>query len=230
MDKDTPINIDLRGNKHGFVRYKIYNDALKLPIGVKITSIYPTEISPKLEYLKAKKVKVLPTTIGNVSDDFKLEKIIVEPQEITISGPESTIDSINEVYTEAFPIDNLKESLTKDVSIDRERYKDKITHFSSGNFSLYININPIIIKKKFYDISITAFSPSKFQINPDKINIIVEGPKALIDNLSKQDIKASLDLTFNKQGTHMEEISVKLPDNKVKVITTEPKKISVWIY
>jgi YbbR domain-containing protein len=229
LERDYIIDIDLRNKKPGYVRYKLYKDLIKLPIGVKVNSIHPDEVTPKLEAIKLKKVSVEASVVGELPDGYKLnKKIVIEPSRVEVSGPSRFISKLKEVYIEAINLDNIKEGVTKEVSIDMERYKGKIKDISSDKFSVYLDVGPIITEKKFHGVKIKAFSPNRFKINPEKVTVVVKGPKKVIENLDLKDIKASIDLTYNKPGTYKEKIKVLLPQD-VEFISTIPNKVDVWI-
>ena len=227
MQKSYSLNIDLRDRKIGYVSYRLYPDLLKLPLGVKVTGFYPSEIATRLEKLKTKTVAVIPSFTGEIPYGYKLKSVNIEPKTIEISGPESLVTRTDEVYTEVIDLSQLSEPMTRNIALD-QKYKEKFKNVSVENFSILIDVTPYFVSKTFVDISIKAVGSRSYTLAKNKINVSVEGPKVLVDKLTVQDIKASVDLSFNAPGTYEEEIVVKLPDG-IRLVSAVPKKVRVTI-
>ncbi|MCX6113301.1 MAG: CdaR family protein [Proteobacteria bacterium] len=227
MQKNYLINIDLRDRKIGFVSYRLYPELLRLPLGVKITGFYPSEIATRLEKLKTKTVKVIPSLIGEVPYGYKVKNINIEPKTVEITGPESIVTKSEEVYTAVIDLSNVSEPMTRNIAIDA-KYREKFKDVSAENFSILIDVVPYITSKTFTDINIKVIGSKSYNIAKNKINVTIQGPTIIMDKLSAQDIKAVIDLSFNAPGTYDEPIVVKLPDG-LRLVSIVPKKVKVSI-
>ncbi len=227
MQKNYLINIDLRDRKLGFISYRLYPELLRLPLGVKVTGFYPSEIATRLEKLKTKTVNVIPSFAGEVPYGYKIKSINIEPKTVEVTGPESTVIKAEEVYTEVIDLSQISEPMTRNIAIDA-KYREKFKNVSAENFSLLIDVVPYVVSKTFTNVNLRVVGSKSYSIAKDKISVSIEGPKAIMDKLSVQDVKASIDLSFNAPGVYDEAIVVKLPDG-IRLISITPKKIKVSI-
>ena len=225
--KSYLINIDFRDRKFGHVSYRLYPDLLKLPVGVKVTGFYPSEIATRLEKLKSRTVSVVPSFTGEIPYGYKLKSVNIEPKTVEVTGPESLVTRIEEVFTDVIDLSQITQPMTRNIGID-PKYKEKFKSVSAENFSILLDVVPYMVSKTFSDIALRVVGSKAYLLAHNKVNVVVEGPKVLIDKLAMQDVRASVDLSFNAPGTYEEEVIVKLPDG-VRLVSTSPKKIKVVI-
>ncbi|MBN1115014.1 MAG: hypothetical protein JXA66_06705 [Oligoflexia bacterium] len=228
IEREDVITVDLRNKKQGFVSYKLYDDIIDLPIGVKVIGIYPDTIMPKLEKIKTAQVKVEPSFMGELASGYKIKKATIEPEVVEVSGPESVVSKTEKLFTEPIDLTNIIESGEKEVGLDPSLLR-RFRNVSMKNFSVYIDIVPILVRKGFNNIRVYPFGAERYKINPEVITVYVEGPKLLIEQLTSKDIRVQVDLTFNAPGSHKEDVIIKLPAN-ITLINANPKKVDVWIY
>ncbi|MEI6092329.1 MAG: CdaR family protein [bacterium] len=227
MQKNYLLNIDLRDRKQGYVNYRLYPELLKLPLGVKVTGFYPSEVSTRLEKLSVKTLKVIPSFSGETPYGYKVKSINIEPKMVEVSGPESVLAKTEEIYTELIDLSQISEPMTRNIAID-SKYKEKFKTVSVENFSILIDVVPYLVTKTFPDVNVRVIGTKSFNLTKNKVTVTVEGPRALVDKLSVQDIRPNVDLSFNAPGSYDESVIVKLPDG-IRLVSTTPKKIKVSI-
>ena len=121
--KMQPIRPDLRRTRDTTIGFSISEDLLgEIPNGVRVVSYYPPNILIRLEELIEKKIKVRPTLSGRLPPGYVVSQINVVPDEVSIMGPRSWIDSLPHVGTAVLDISALDGSKEVDVevSIDAE--------------------------------------------------------------------------------------------------------------
>lgn len=230
MSKEKYIYIDLRNKKPGYVSYTISKDIINLPINVEITKMNPKEIMPKIEKLKNKKVEIKPSLVGNITEGYELKSTKLTPNTMEISGPETYINQIKKLETAPIDISDLKGTLTLETQIDK-KYTDKISNLKDKKISAYLELKPIIINKIYREIPIIVkgINNRRYKLNPKTVDIVLKGPQIILENLDSLDIKATIDITFNKKGSFKEIINIEAPEN-ISAISTNPKQASIWIY
>jgi YbbR domain-containing protein len=227
MQKSYVMNIDLRDRKIGHVSYRLYPDLLKLPVGIKITGFYPSEVATRLERLKTKTVNVIPSFTGEVPYGYKLKSFNIEPKTVDITGAESLVLRTDEAFTDVIDLSQISQPMTRNIGVD-PKYKEKFKSVSAENFSILLDIVPYMASKTFSGVALRVVGSKSYTLIQNKVNVALEGPKVLIDKLTAQDIRASVDLSFNAPGEYEEEVVVKLPDG-IRLVSTSPKKVKVEI-
>ncbi len=227
-ERHDVINIDVRDKKPGLYSYKLYNDTVKLPLGVKVIGFYPAEIAYKVEPIKIKTIKVLPSFSGQLQEGYRLKSASVEPSVVEVEGAESLLANLEEIYTSVVDMGNIKKTSVFSVSID-PKYLSKFQRMSYKKFSLYVDVVPFMISKKFYGIKVGTIGTRNFKLDKATVVVTVQASKAALERFAASDIKASLDLSFNAPGTYDEPVVVRLPEG-VQLVDVTPKKLNVTIY
>ncbi len=68
---------------------------VKAPEGINIIQYYPEEIDVRVEKKISKELQIEPLYTGSLALEYKIENIAIEPQKVTLSGPESIINLAN---------------------------------------------------------------------------------------------------------------------------------------
>lgn len=196
--KKKEIKIDASDFRAKKINYQLSLEQIDLPKeeGLIVKEIvHPKNLNLKIDYLVKKKVKVIPQIEIKIDSDYlQKEKIIIEPEEVTISGPRRFVRLINLVSTEKRVFSNLKESLKEKMSlISPEDYNVK--YFPEA-VTLWVNVEKGV-KREFQDIFLDLVGipkDKKVEVEPEKINLTLLGEEDVIDNLNSEEIKVTLDL------------------------------------
>jgi len=227
INNNYTLNLDLRDKKSGFVSFRLKNEIVNLPIGIKVLDVYPETITVKLDAVSKKIVDLRINHENNLQDGYKIKELTINPDKVEISGAQSDIAIINSIFTEKIDLSDL--TVPKNFFVNIEK-NDKITNYNVDKVLVYINVVPVLETKKFTDILVSANLSDRFKINPTSVDVFIEGPKLILDKLSKQDILANVDISLNAVGTYKEEVLITLPYDELQVTSIIPKRISVWIY
>jgi YbbR domain-containing protein len=228
MERADTINLDVRDKKPGLYTYKLYNDVIKLPLGVKIIGFYPTEVAYRIEPIKTKKIKVMPSFTGQLMEGYKLKFANVEPNLVEVEGAESVLANLEEIYTDVVDLSKIRKTSVFSVGVD-PKYLSKFRRISYKKFSLYVDVIPFVLSKKFYGVKVLALGAKNFKLSKDTITVSIQGSKSALEKFVASDIKASVDLSFNAPGAYEEPVIVKLPEG-VDLVGVEPKKLNVVVY
>ena len=126
--------INLANAKEGRSFHTIQRENIELPKSFLVTSINPETISMNIERQLKKIVAVKPRITGTPLKGFRITDIKVEPDIVTLKGPESIVSRIKRVRTEDIDIDGINSSIIYKATI-----KLKNTHVKK-------NINKVDVK------------------------------------------------------------------------------------
>ncbi|MBT7892734.1 MAG: YbbR-like domain-containing protein, partial [Deltaproteobacteria bacterium] len=100
--------IDLEDAIPGDRTYGLNNDIIEVQkdtINVKITQVSPSSMDLIFEEVIQKTVPIKAVFVGEVSKGYVLEKVTMEPEFVTIRGPKSITEKIEQLETKAINID-----------------------------------------------------------------------------------------------------------------------------
>lgn len=142
--QDISRSIDLSNAKPGNIVIDNTNDSIPFPRGITVLRIQPSHIILLLDKLIQKDLPIKYITTGSPPRGYELDSITLEPDHLTISGPQRVIGNRGEIRTKPINLTEIKSSVTKQVLL-------KITPEISnliGEPSITANIK---IKKKMVE-------------------------------------------------------------------------------
>ncbi len=112
-----PLTIDLSSAPEGVSTIRIHPDSINVPPGLRVTSVSPTTLAPKLERMISRDVPVELQTKGKLPSGKKLVHVTVTPAVWEVTGARSQIEGIKSLKTTVLDLSDVHESSTKVVDL-----------------------------------------------------------------------------------------------------------------
>jgi YbbR domain-containing protein len=111
-----PIHVDLT-RVHG-PDVRLDEDLVKLPEGVRVSGISPSEIHVELEPRVTREVPVQPILEGEPADGFRVAKVTAEPAHVRIDGARSVVDAMARAPTRPLRVADAHGPVTAQVALE----------------------------------------------------------------------------------------------------------------
>ncbi len=118
------------------------------PYGVRVMRVTPASVNLIIETLAERTVQVVPRVVGEPATEFVLADIRLEPPEITITGPASTLENLEQLTTEPISAEGL-----------RETYSQSLQILIDDPFVRLIEVNSVEVTLKVLEESIDQADP-----------------------------------------------------------------------
>lgn len=201
-----PITVEVRAQDNGeFVQ--IPTEGVKLPPGLEVSSIQPNYVRVELEKKSEKTVNVRPRLVGTPSEEYRIGDVEVRPDSVLIRGPESSVAKISYAGTEPIDVTGAQETMDREVQL---RFDDPLINYDLSS-PIRVRI-PVITQEVVRTLQGVAVVPINtgdlVDLSPQVVGVTVRGPKATVDALTVEMVRATVDLgpetnkpagTFNKQ-------------------------------
>lgn len=197
---------------------------------MEIKNISPDQLNVRLDPIVLKKVIVEAKTDISFKDGFKpIERFILKPDSITISGPRGVLEKIDTIYTEVVSLRNIEKNISENVRVQSPseevvalnpkevNFQWPVAEFSQGQYTLpieVINLPPGIELKLVperitvsFDIAVNDFAA----VSPDSFRVICDYSKR------------------HQDESFMLPTLAKMPNGAVNIVF-EPKKIDYFIF
>ena len=168
------------------------------------------------------RVEVIPDEGMYVSGPLK-----VEPEEVTIDGPESRVRRISYVSTVPETVEHINTFTSFLVPLEKP---DEFVTPVPDTVMVSVGVSRLV-QKKFEGVKIIpkGFPLKSGQISPPTVDVIVAGPDDVIGKLSEKDIKVYVlytDIPPDERNLKIVEIkpSVSVPKD-VRLVKTEPEYV-----
>jgi len=221
--------IDLENAEPGELQYELTSDILKIPPNTRVLRIAPASTSIEFEEVIEKILPIKPVLVGEPAEGYVLQKIIMIPEFVKVQGPVSTLSKIERLETRALDINKLNNDV--DLMVypafpDNTTVVDPKPDF----YAAHIQIGSEPVEVLFKNLPIGIINQNYVtKINPKIFNVLLRGPRSLMDNLTKADVQAFIDLQGKKPGTYkIQQPRLRLrPEIQIQKIWPTP--INIWV-
>jgi YbbR domain-containing protein len=210
---------------------KLAESPLVLPFGLEPVHVefQPTELSIKLDRLADKSVLVFPDLAGQPAEGFIIsDSTAAEPCSVRLWGPERLVLQMDTVFTEPVRIDELRETQRRRV---RLALPDTMIYRTEPE-SVWVNLFfEKTGEKLFRNIPLTLANRGSgylVSFSPGTVDVVISGPKQLLEEAKATDIKVFLDLKGLAPGSHQLQAVIELPD-KLELMAAAPRTFEVTI-
>ena len=194
---------------------------------IEIKDIYPDSIHFLFDERKEKMVEIIPITELNFEKQYQLfGEMLVKPAFIKVSGPASIIDTLKVVYTDSIFIENLTETTTKTVSINKIYDYYQLT-FKPNNISLRIPVEKLTETTIMVNVDYINVPDSiKMKAIPNEIELKFMIPLSKMSSLSTAIFRAEIDYQqISNQFNHKLKVDVVKYPNYIQSLTLNPEKV-----
>jgi YbbR domain-containing protein len=201
-----PITVEVTAEDNGeFV--SIPTESVKLPSGLEVTAIQPEYVSVELEKKAEKTVDVRPRLVGQPAEAYRIGDVEVRPSSVTIRGPASSIGEVRYAGTEPIDVTGAKEDFERKVQL---RFDDPLINYDlSSPIAVSVPVITQEVQRTLQGVAVVPINTGDLvDLSPDSVGVTVRGPKATVDALTVETVRATVDLgqeatkppgTFNKQ-------------------------------
>lgn len=176
-------------------------------------------------------VPVKVQLIGEPQEDFRVDRIIVEPAKVEVEGPTSVLNGIKEVLAPLYDISGI--SADQQVVLPLEPLKNEQVRFvSDPSIMVKVLLKPFTITRQFSGIKVSVEGKSiypSWSVDPVTVAVTVEGKPSDIDELEKDldRVEAYVNVTNFVSRELTVPVQIRSRDRKIKVVSVLPSTVSV---
>ena len=187
-------------------------DSIAVPRGVTVLRIQPSSILLSLDKLVQKDFPVASVTKGEVASGYQLEPIKLEPDSISITGPQTILGQLDELRTKIIDLTNLTRSRQLQIPLDLS--PEIVELIGETSVTASIHVAPKAVEKIFPGVEINPMiNGFSRKLVPDSADVVLNVPVNLIKKGG--DLRSLFTLT----GTL-------LADNETVQLAVQPTKDS----
>lgn len=212
-----------------------------VPVNINVTESLlansPFEIRVSPESLKVRVEKkdvqfkpVIPSLVGECAHGYEVTEVQVSPKFVEIIGPESVLNNLEGIKTEAVEVTNAKTSFSNDVNC--KDINNAIHIQNKGPYSVTVVIAPASMERVFENISPVIIGKNNSLILASDIpalNITVSGTVPNLEEYKLKDNAVQIDLSsVSEPGTYELPVTVYLP-NMFTLVEQSIQTVSVTL-
>lgn len=228
------VQIDIGKFKVGESDYTFKPSEIPIPEGLELKVdeiLSPKNIKISLDHLMKKKVSIRSQIAILPKDGYlQVGEVRLNPYEVGISGPIGLVRVIESIPTEKKVLEGATEPISDRIGLILPPGYNLELSFKQVNFSVEIQK---AVEKEIPNVPVETVNLSsgrKVKIQPNSISVVILGGENVVNQLTKDQIKATIDCARVKRNVETKlHPSVKLPP-LVSLIRTEPDSLVVTIH
>ena len=238
---DVEASIDLTGFREGRHTVQLVrtpaSDSRQAPViaprlpEVKVLTAFPRTVSFELEAKLTREVPVTPLLAGEPLSGFEVVEVRAVPARVSLTGPSSAVEPIDEVRTKELTVDGKRASFTEEVWIDLGSPDVVMSQLSA---QITVTLAEKLIEREFRDVAL-AIRGGLAEVRPEVIATRLRGPERLLAALSAGDVAAYVDVDALEPRTDAYEVPVAVEiqrpqfRDRIEVMAIEPDKATVRV-
>ncbi len=227
LDREDRIIVDIgqyKSKGRNSYEIPIRTGDISLPFGVDVLKIVPSKIQVKLERTRTKTIKVRPSFVGEISDDYKLVDYGIEPSTIKIKGPKSKINKMKELTTPPIYLGELVESGERTLSLPP--LEQGLSYVDKKELIFKYDLRARRANMTVSGIRVRFLSSRKIiKAMRSKVSVEILADK---DTFDKTKIEIIADIPDNSRGRISVDLKANLPGG-VHLLKIHPEKIDVIV-
>jgi YbbR domain-containing protein len=142
---------------------------------------------------------------------YVIADIRLQPERITLQGPETLMVGLDEIRTKPLVLDGVAESFKTEVALDLPVGIEMAP--PAETILAEITLVPKVIQKSLAELTVQAIHARyPLRIEPATIQITVQGPVSVLETIDPaRDIRIYLDLTGLAPGVYVRRAVIALP-------------------
>jgi len=230
---ETPVvgYIDLENSEKLERREIIRVDKNSIPQGVSVKEITPRIIDVFIERIEERSVTVVPVITGEPPVGYFFEDVVIDPEQVRVTGPESLIETLESVYTKDINIKNLTETTVKEVGLDLP--DEKISVDESMVVSVKIIIKEQFVLKRLEKKDIVPQNLNEGYVavvGETAVSVLLKVPKRLEREITAESMTVYVDCEdVENVGTFTLPLKVDISGEDITLLKTEPDSVTIEV-
>jgi len=186
-----PIRVDLREVHDTELRFD--EGMVKLPTGLRVASISPSEIKLDFEPRIQKRVTVQPLLEGEPAPGFQVARVSAQPAEVIVDGAKSVIEALQRVQVRPLVVMGAKSPVRGERPLEKPPAHVRIV--DATMVTVEATVQPAIVERTFDNLPVKLLGMTRLEamIEPPVARLILRGPSNLIEPIKQSDVNLNVD-------------------------------------
>lgn len=201
------------------------------PTDAKVQRFNPSEIKIRLDEEQEKRLSVKAAYNGTLPDGIEIERINYTPATVLVRGARQQIELMEDIRTVPIELKNRQATFKENIRIDLpqgsglQAEPDRV----SVEFVLAAHRGTTTIDNLPVHVMFPPGETRAISIQPQTVNVTVQGPQQRIEQLRMTDLSAFVNCTeLTESSVYEVAVNINLPTG-LQVVTTDPLVVEVRI-
>lgn len=207
------------------VELSVSDVAFDRRLTVRPTAIDPSRVTVHLERWISKRVPVRARTGARAEEGFALGRTQVEPESVTVRGPESQVAGLTSISTEPLQLGQISRPLSQQLGLRPPPELPGVT-VEPGNVMVTIEVDSILSRDFRVRVSAVGAGSESVALEPATVSVTVTGPAGAVRSLATADLDATVRVDAPLGAPRTFPVQVELPPDINATLSTEPPRVT----
>ncbi len=186
-----PIRVDLRNVHESELRFD--EGMIKLPVGLRVASVSPSEVKLEFESRVQKRVAVQPLLEGGPAPGFQVSRVSASPAEVTVDGGKSAVEAFARAPPRPLRIVGARGLVRGEQALDPP--PPQLRFLDVSLVTVEADVQPAIIERVFetLPVKLTGLARLDGMVEPPVAQLILRGPSDLIDSIKQSEVSLQVE-------------------------------------
>lgn len=189
--------VDLSGADEGERIVQLTPERIQVPFGFRVVRITPSQLTLRLESTRHTTVPVEPRLVGQPASGYELAGVDVDPAEVHISGPRSSIGGAQSAFTEPVSIEGADTSVQRSVNVGLADPHLRLD--SAGRVKVTVRLREIQATRVFEDLPV-AVRGAGARVDPPRVSVVMSGPQIQVRSFDPKNLRLFVDVPADLSG------------------------------
>ena len=192
-----------------------------------ILSISPDTLYFKFDQMGTKRVKIRPVVKLNLKKQFQISgSIMTKPYSVIVNGAQSTIDTLQFVYTEALSGNSIDQTITKDVRI----HPLKEVYFDRKSVEITVPVEEYTEAQQMVQVGVADNPDSRnIKLFPARVSISYQIGLSRFSQIHPEDFKLTVSYKDILEGKPRLKISAETTPTFIYSLKIKPEELEYLI-
>jgi YbbR domain-containing protein len=177
--REIARQVDLSDATPGTRVIAISNKSIPVSRGIQVLRVQPSSLILSLDKLIQKKFSITPITTGKVANGYVLKDLRINPDMITITGPQTVLSQVESLKTTPINISGLTTSIQQQIPLDLEPAIVDLIGETSITADIVIAMDTV--EKTIRHVPIKVVLDGYLQkVEPDEADVTLKIPKLIL--------------------------------------------------
>jgi len=220
--------IDLSSASPGTMVIENSIDSIPVPRGIKVLRVQPSSLILSLDKLVQKHFTVIPSISGKVAAGYVLKGLKMNPEVITITGPETLLGQVNQLHTANINVNGMSESQQRQVPLKLD--PALVDLIGKTLVTADIQVGHETVERKIMDIPVSATVDGKQRtVRPAMVTVTARIPKTMLNGNGSLKKKFNATVTEGAGEGKLKVMVVPVDDagGDITVVAVEPEFVTL---
>lgn len=186
-----PIRIDLSKAQDEVLHFD--ESMVRLPVGLRVASITPSEVHIKFEPRATREVPIQAILDGQPAEGFRVSRVSANPPTVLVEGAKNAVDTLQHVFTRPLEVSGARSPVAAEVALaDLPRH----VHFVDVTQAMVrAEVKAAIVERTFDALPIRILGLSRLDgtLEPSSARLILRGPSDLVASIKPSELSLAVD-------------------------------------